>query len=77
MGRHCGYLAWAAAIACGADFVLIPESPPDVDDWESVMCSKLEKVMFFLSLGFSLAVLFLYQETKRKSNSERIIVMCD
>ena len=43
MGRHCGYLAWAAAIACGADFVLIPEAPPEVDDWESVMCSKLEK----------------------------------
>ncbi len=28
MGRHCGYLAWGAAIATGADFVLIPESPP-------------------------------------------------
>jgi hypothetical protein len=44
MGRHCGYLAWAAAIACGADFVLIPESPPEMEDWETVMCNKLEKV---------------------------------
>ena len=44
MGRHCGYLAWATAIACGADFCLIPEAPPEDDDWESVMCAKLEKV---------------------------------
>eukprot|EP00124_Ichthyophonus_hoferi_P004648 Ihof_evm5s538 gene=Ihof_evmTU5s538 len=42
MGRHCGYLAWAAAIACGADFVLIPEAPPEMDNWEDVMCAKLE-----------------------------------
>ncbi|KNC87425.1 hypothetical protein SARC_00462 [Sphaeroforma arctica JP610] len=43
MGRYCGYLAWAAGIATAADFVLIPESPPDVDNWEEVMCSKLAK----------------------------------
>ncbi len=34
MGRHCGYLALMGAIATGASMVLIPESPPDVDDWE-------------------------------------------
>lgn len=43
MGRNCGYLALSAAIACGADWVLIPECPPDVDDWESVMCAELER----------------------------------
>jgi 6-phosphofructokinase 1 len=43
MGRHCGYLAMMSAIACGADWVLIPESPPDVDDWESKMCEVLAK----------------------------------
>eukprot|EP01134_Creolimax_fragrantissima_P000575 CFRG0575T1 len=43
MGRHCGYLSWAAGVATAADFVLIPECPPDVDDWETVMCSKLDK----------------------------------
>eukprot|EP01134_Creolimax_fragrantissima_P005798 CFRG5798T1 len=43
MGRHCGYLAWAAGIATGADFILIPEAPPQQDDWENIMCSKLEK----------------------------------
>ena len=41
MGRHCGYLALMAAIATGASFVLIPESPPDVDDWEATMCERL------------------------------------
>ncbi len=29
MGRHCGYLALMSAIAGGADWVLIPESPPE------------------------------------------------
>ena len=42
MGRHCGYLALMGAIASGADFALIPESPPNVDDWEGKMCEILE-----------------------------------
>ena len=37
MGRNCGYLALMGALATGADWVLIPESPPDVDNWEDVM----------------------------------------
>jgi 6-phosphofructokinase 1 len=43
MGRHCGYLALMGAMASGADWVLIPESPPDVDDWEAKMCEALSK----------------------------------
>ncbi|MDQ3250277.1 MAG: 6-phosphofructokinase, partial [Chloroflexota bacterium] len=43
MGRHCGYLALMGAIAAGADFVLIPENPPDVDDWEATMCKLLHE----------------------------------
>lgn len=43
MGRNCGYLALMGAMASGADWVLIPESPPDVDDWEEKMCEKLRK----------------------------------
>ena len=43
MGRHCGYLALMSAMASGADWVLIPESPPDVDDWETKMCEALRK----------------------------------
>ena len=41
MGRNCGYLALMGALAGGADWVLIPESPPDVDNWEKVMCERL------------------------------------
>ncbi|KAM9323581.1 ATP-dependent 6-phosphofructokinase, platelet type-like [Pholidichthys leucotaenia] len=42
MGRHCGYLALVSALACGADWVFIPEMPPE-DDWEETMCQKLSE----------------------------------
>ncbi|XP_051555733.1 ATP-dependent 6-phosphofructokinase, platelet type-like isoform X2 [Myxocyprinus asiaticus] len=42
MGRHCGYLALVSALACGADWVLIPEKPPK-DGWEEQMCHKLSE----------------------------------
>uniref|UniRef100_A0A671NB81 ATP-dependent 6-phosphofructokinase n=1 Tax=Sinocyclocheilus anshuiensis TaxID=1608454 RepID=A0A671NB81_9TELE len=42
MGRHCGYLALVSALACGADWVLIPEMPPK-DGWEEQMCYKLSE----------------------------------
>ena len=42
MGRNCGYLALMGALASGADFVFIPESPPDVDDWQGKMCEILQ-----------------------------------
>ena len=41
MGRNCGYLALMGALATGADWVLIPERPPDVDNWEDAMCQLL------------------------------------
>ena len=41
MGRHCGYLALMSALATGANWVLIPESPPDVDNWEEAMCQAI------------------------------------
>ncbi|KAM8802255.1 ATP-dependent 6-phosphofructokinase, platelet type isoform 1-T1 [Rhynchonycteris naso] len=40
MGRHCGYLALVSALACGADWVFLPESPPE-KGWEETMCIKL------------------------------------
>lgn len=40
MGRHCGYLAQMAGIAGGADWVLVPESPPK-PGWEDSMCQKI------------------------------------
>ncbi|XP_028831787.1 ATP-dependent 6-phosphofructokinase, platelet type isoform X9 [Denticeps clupeoides] len=42
MGRHCGYLALVSALACGADWVFIPELPPE-DGWEDLMCQKLSE----------------------------------
>ncbi|GIK71040.1 MAG: 6-phosphofructokinase [Chloroflexota bacterium] len=42
MGRNSGYLALMSALATGADWALIPESPPDVDRWEDKMCEVLK-----------------------------------
>ncbi|XP_028625728.1 ATP-dependent 6-phosphofructokinase, platelet type isoform X3 [Grammomys surdaster] len=42
MGRHCGYLALVSALACGADWVFLPESPPE-ENWEENMCLKLSE----------------------------------
>ncbi|NXL90657.1 PFKAP protein, partial [Alectura lathami] len=42
MGRHCGYLALVSALACGADWVFIPEYPPE-EGWEDTMCIKLSE----------------------------------
>ncbi|XP_037136500.1 ATP-dependent 6-phosphofructokinase, liver type [Syngnathus acus] len=41
MGRHCGYLALVSALASGADWLFIPEAPPK-DNWEDLMCDRLE-----------------------------------
>jgi 6-phosphofructokinase 1 len=40
MGRHCGYLALAAGLASDADWILIPENPPD-KGWEEKLCKRL------------------------------------
>lgn len=42
MGRHCGYLALMSALATGADWVLIPENPPNLVDWEGKLCQLLK-----------------------------------
>lgn len=42
MGRHCGYLGLVAALASEADFVFIPEWPPE-RDWPQVICKKLQQ----------------------------------
>lgn len=39
MGRDCGYLAVVSAIACGAEFALIPESSFDLES----ICTSLRK----------------------------------
>src|SRR5690554_6917288 len=40
MGRRCGYLALMSAIASGADYTFLPESPPG-DGWEDQMVEVL------------------------------------
>lgn len=40
MGRHCGYLALVSALAAGADWLFIPEAPPQ-EGWEDRMCARL------------------------------------
>lgn len=42
MGRHCGWLAMASAVSCGADFVFTPEQPPS-DNWQEEMCTIVKK----------------------------------
>ncbi len=41
MGRRCGYLALMSAISAGADWVLLPEDPPEHEDWQRMMCDRL------------------------------------
>jgi 6-phosphofructokinase 1 len=43
MGRNCGYLALMAALATGAEWVLIPENPPMMDNWEEKMIADLRR----------------------------------
>jgi 6-phosphofructokinase 1 len=42
MGRHCGWLALMAGVSTGADFIFIPESPPD-ESWRDDMCAVIKK----------------------------------
>ncbi len=43
MGRRCGYLALMSGLASGADWILIPENPPNLAKWEDKMCEVLRK----------------------------------
>lgn len=42
------YLALVSALACGADWVFLPESPPE-EGWQENMCIKLSEVTCLLS----------------------------
>jgi len=42
MGRNCGYLALMSGLAGAADWVFIPEFPPETDNWEDEMCAALQ-----------------------------------
>lgn len=63
--RACRYLALVTALACGADWVFIPEMPPD-EGWEDHLCRRLTNVcdiavcvfFFFLTLLIISFILF-------------------
>lgn len=40
MGRYAGWVALYTGLACGADWVLLPEEKPDIDE----MCKQLQRV---------------------------------
>jgi 6-phosphofructokinase 1 len=41
MGRNCGYLALVSALSSGADYVFIPERPPEAEDWAAELSEKI------------------------------------
>jgi len=43
MGRRCGWLALKAAVACGADYVFIPENPAPLDWPEKVVAAAKKR----------------------------------
>ena len=43
MGRNCGYLALMSGLACGAQWILIPENPPAVETWEDKMIEVMKE----------------------------------
>jgi len=43
MGRNCGYLAVASAIACGAEFAIIPEVPYDLEEICQLLRRRFEE----------------------------------
>ena len=53
MGRHCGYLALIAGIVSEAEFVFIPESPPETN-WREELCARLaqERQVSFFGFDF-------------------------
>ena len=50
MGRNCGYLALMSAVATGANWVLIPENPPEHDEWNN-RCAPLLRPDVKLAAG--------------------------
>jgi len=51
MGRHCGYLALVTALGSDADWVFMPEAPPE-PGWEDQLCHKLKTVCILFDFSF-------------------------
>lgn len=57
------YLALVTALACGADWVFIPEMPPD-DGWEEHLCRRLIDVCSQLTYNKYMLRLWYKKNTK-------------
>ncbi|WP_211262686.1 6-phosphofructokinase [Nitriliruptor alkaliphilus] len=42
MGRNCGYLALMSGLATGANWIFVPERPPNTDDWARSLSRTVE-----------------------------------
>lgn len=68
MGRHCGYLALVTALGSDADWVFMPESPPDAG-WEDQLCNKLKNVCLFKKkTNIFLLLFFLFNRQEKWAN---------
>ncbi|XP_022091209.1 ATP-dependent 6-phosphofructokinase-like isoform X2 [Acanthaster planci] len=65
MGRHCGYLALVAGLASGADWIFIPEWPPE-SNWQEKLCKKLAQTREF---GKRLHIIIVAEGAKDRQGS--------
>ncbi|KAF0987934.1 hypothetical protein HZS_8109, partial [Henneguya salminicola] len=63
MGRHAGYLALSSGLSVGADFVFIPEFPPE-KNWRDHLCHT---VTSFLNRGKKYAIVLVAEGAHDKS----------
>jgi 6-phosphofructokinase len=63
MGRHCGYLALVTALGSDADWVFIPESPPE-PGWEDQLCNKLKNVSYCIKFYLILIIILFLRHVK-------------
>lgn len=63
MGRHAGYLALCSGLSVGADYVFIPEFPPD-SSWKENLC---QSVNTFLARGKKYAIVLVAEGAQDKS----------
>ncbi len=66
MGRNCGYLALVSALSSGADYVFIPERPPEVEDWAEELC---EKIRFNKQAGKKKSLIIIAEGAKDKNGN--------
>lgn len=90
-GSHLRYLALVTSLSCGADWVFIPECPPD-DDWEEHLCRRLSEVlalrlalqkspcpgplpMAFLSISFMMLTILPFVLNQTRNRGSRLNII--